>query len=556
MPIQPHATRLARQRRALCLLAAPLLALAATQAVAAAPTLPVNTYKSLQVTTPGFTNRFARHLSSIGITSAISTESSRTDRLDATFRIAPGLADPSCYSFEANNYPGRYLRHNYGAIVLGQRSTDLYPGIFDPSATWCAVTGLSGADVSFQSKNLPGHYLRHKDGTLLLTDASVNPGTFAKDASWKVVTALTDAVPTAYPSPTSGVKGAGALPAIAAKVENLGEISTSADNSLPRDIGFSGVVNGQIVWSFADTFSAANGDWICSSNSAGLGSFGNPLKVSDKNLLANGCTPEWVKFTDGELSDGGLSHWANWTTNVIEVAPNQGLVWYGNQKRGDGTCNCVLGTGVATVTASESGPVATRIMGTQWNAFEPRWGDIGVAYNPADGKVYVMGHGPDGPFYRHIYLARAPGNKATEVGAYEYYDKSTNSWGSTRFTDDGRMGTVKVSEKQALFGEFQVGQSYPFWSNHFNSWLMVYGDDYGFSDIHVMSAPKLEGPWTRQADLGPSCPANEDCSGDAAAGRFHYGIAGHPEFDPSGKTLLVTWTRLPNRIHAKRITWQ
>jgi hypothetical protein len=49
--------------------------------------------------------------------------------------------------------------------------------------------------------------------------------------------------------------------------------------------------------------------------------------------------------------------------------------------------------------------------------------------------------------------------------------------------------------------------------------------------------------------IGKTCPPTGSC------GDLRYCIAPHPEFDPSGKTLLVTWTDA-NVIHAVRIEWQ
>ncbi|ABN53343.1 MAG TPA: alpha-L-arabinofuranosidase [Hungateiclostridium thermocellum] len=44
---------------------------------------------------------------------------------DATFKLVPGLADPSCVSFQSYNYPDRYIRH-YGYLLKLERiSTDL-----------------------------------------------------------------------------------------------------------------------------------------------------------------------------------------------------------------------------------------------------------------------------------------------------------------------------------------------------------------------------------------------------------------------------------------------
>jgi len=64
---------------------------------------------SLQVTTANFTNQYLRHKDSQTITSVISSSSDATSRQDATFTARSGMADPSCYSFEAVNAPGTFV---------------------------------------------------------------------------------------------------------------------------------------------------------------------------------------------------------------------------------------------------------------------------------------------------------------------------------------------------------------------------------------------------------------------------------------------------------------
>ena len=78
--------------------------------------------------------------------------------------------------------------------------------------------------------------------------------------------------------------------------------------------------------------------------------------------------------------------------------------------------------------------------------------------------------------------------------------------------------------------------------------MFVYGGDYGNTSILVSTAPALEGPWSSAVTVGSTCP-NDTC------GALRYAIAPHPEFDPTGKTLLVTWTD-SNVVHAVKMTWK
>jgi len=82
------------------------------------------------------------------------------------------------------------------------------------------------------------------------------------------------------------VTGTGVLPPTVASTTYLGKLLYD-DSAIVRDLGFSGVVNGQIIWTFGDTL-LLTGDGstseFCSSDSSGLGVFGSPLVVHDKAL--------------------------------------------------------------------------------------------------------------------------------------------------------------------------------------------------------------------------------------------------------------------------------
>jgi hypothetical protein len=139
-----------------------------------------------------------------------------------------------------------------------------------------------------------------------------------------------------------------------------------------RDLGFSGVVNGQIVWTFGDTLLVhTDGSSVfCSSDSSGLGALGSPMVVHDEALGSNGCPQEWIPLDATEQANGGLGQFAEGGTNVIEYAPNKGLVWFLKNDRGSGGSG-IVGAGVATVTASAAGAVATRMDDTLWARTSP-----------------------------------------------------------------------------------------------------------------------------------------------------------------------------------------
>ncbi|MEV4415787.1 AbfB domain-containing protein [Catellatospora sp. NPDC049609] len=121
--------------------------------------LPLDQARSLQVVTPGFTDRFLAHHASLGVTSVVNASSTATLKADATFVVRRGLADPTCYSFESRNFAGHYLRHADFRVRKDARDGS---ALFDADATFCAQPGRHGTgNVSLVSSNLPSLSVRH-----------------------------------------------------------------------------------------------------------------------------------------------------------------------------------------------------------------------------------------------------------------------------------------------------------------------------------------------------------------------------------------------------------
>jgi hypothetical protein len=151
-------------------------------------TLPVNQRRSLQVTTPGFTDRYLRHMNSLAYTEVFTAGSSALLKNDATYTIRPGLADAGCYSFESVNFPGQFLRHASSRV---RNSVNDGSALLRADATWCARTGLTGGGVSFESYNFRGSFLRHYASEVWLSDGAGgaawnSPTSWAADSTWSI----------------------------------------------------------------------------------------------------------------------------------------------------------------------------------------------------------------------------------------------------------------------------------------------------------------------------------------------------------------------------------
>jgi len=145
---------------------------------------------SLQATTAGQTANYVKHddADDLVVTAPVAAGSTATDKKDATFVEAAGLANAACVSFESVNKPGSYLRHqNFQLHLQPNDGSSLYA----QDATFCPQAGNSGQGTSFQSVNFAGRFLRAFENTVYLaSNGGTNPWdtatSWADDSSWVV----------------------------------------------------------------------------------------------------------------------------------------------------------------------------------------------------------------------------------------------------------------------------------------------------------------------------------------------------------------------------------
>jgi len=150
-----------------------------------------------------YPSHYVRHRFFAGSLTQVSSD---LGRMDATFRVVPGLAPPSGagasqhVSFEAWNYPGFYLADESGSLVLRQRPT--CDRDFDRQATFKQMGGLADTSAySYESSLRPGRYIRHRNFVLYVEAGQGD--LFKKDATFR----LTDPQWSPFPSYLSLKKG-------------------------------------------------------------------------------------------------------------------------------------------------------------------------------------------------------------------------------------------------------------------------------------------------------------------------------------------------------------
>jgi hypothetical protein len=153
---------------------------------------------SLQATNNGASSGYLKHDDSddLVVVAPVTANSPATDKQDATFVEAAGLANPNCVSFESINKPGSYLRHQNFQFHLQPNDGS---SLFSMDATFCPGPGNSGQGTSFQSVNFPGRFIRNFNNVVYLAaDGGTNPWDTA--TGWPVDTSWLVAAPWAQPS--------------------------------------------------------------------------------------------------------------------------------------------------------------------------------------------------------------------------------------------------------------------------------------------------------------------------------------------------------------------
>lgn len=323
-------------------------------------------------------------------------------------------------------------------------------------------------------------------------------------------------------------------------------------HAVMRDLGFTGILDGRIIWTWGDTLMGNHDScMICAVDSTSIGTL-DAKGVTLDSAITPGTrnVANWIDCTPEEEADGGLTKYAFGGTNIVEypVDSGRGVVYYLKNER-PGGISVIRGAGIATVSIDDNNiPHSQRCGTTLWSEDEAWYGDVAAVLNAADNNIYVFGHGP--VWSEHLngrtFLARVPAEHATSLHAYEYWLNSTRSWTPQRQAH-GKAGTARLKPEDAVFGWHVMNQATPFWSVYFGCWMVIHGSSWPASDVLCRTAAHLEGPWTDHGGLCSTAPRGDEVG-------FRYCITAHPEYDVSGKTVYVTWTR-ENVIYGVDLEW-
>ncbi|KAH6702905.1 hypothetical protein BKA61DRAFT_619755 [Leptodontidium sp. MPI-SDFR-AT-0119] len=327
-----------------------------------------------------------------------------------------------------------------------------------------------------------------------------------------------------------------ALSSISVTSKLIGNV-TSTNTKNIRDLGFSGTIGNITINTYGDTLICGDGSAhdryfqtppcvLLHANSAAYAE-SDPQKITDFNLDARGNAQIFCGYFDDETPE---SHYGMGLTNVIAQpgSSTQGILYFLKNYRPKGV-DGIVGAGVAVVDILGKYPTCRRTSKHMWNASEPQYGDHGQLL-ALDGWVYVYGGTNTRKYYDGVYVMRVRHASQKDLSAYEY-------WNGAQFTKEH---VYDPSERQAILGPGST-QGTVTWNPHLNAYVYVYTYR---AELRGKTATRPEGPFSDYFTIFTSTEF-----------AFVYSPSQQTHYDPSGKTLVLSYTGYPNIIQAVKATF-
>jgi hypothetical protein len=274
---------------------------------------------------------------------------------------------------------------------------------------------------------------------------------------------------------SDGGADAGRLLRVAAVVD-LGMLPLPSTTAVGRDGVSSGVVDGQLLWTFGDTFVTDNATTIDGSNVVtATGAWATPASplVLEQPVDAHGIPAQLVPYTQAELDANRMdatNGWALWPGAVIDTGAPALLFLFQRIRRMGGSG--FEGQGLVTARIAPHETVATRAPADLFTRPEPLYGVGGVS---------VIG---DTAYWLACEslacrIARTPRARADDRSAFEFWD------GHAWVADIGAAAVVAHNVASLM-------------SISWNAWLGRYlsvSSQLGSNDVILRTAAAPEGPW-------------------------------------------------------------
>jgi hypothetical protein len=220
----------------------------------------------------------------------------------------------------------------------------------------------------------------------------------------------------------------------------------------------------------------------------------------------------------------------------------------------------LIGAGVGKVEVLNGIPTVTKRFGATgywWKSSSlPRYGDVASYRDINSPYIYIWGGAPTSQTgfvpSGYVYQARVQAKSAFNLSAYEYWHGRAARWSRTPLT-------TFTTETAVMWG---TGQGQIVHSRFYNCYMFVHLGIHGNclhylghkllmtelagNNVAIRTAPSPEGPWTADKNL---------YAVRLTDGAMAYAGVAHPYLDPSGQTLIISYTYTPNNIQVIKVTF-
>lgn len=130
----------------------------AVASLVSGPTYTTGSTITLKATTPGYNTRYLAHSGATVNTQVITSSSSAALKNSGSWIVRTGLGNSGCFSFEAADTPGSYIRHSAFELYVNANANTKQ---FKEDATFCPQAGLNGQGTSIRAWSYPTRWIRH-----------------------------------------------------------------------------------------------------------------------------------------------------------------------------------------------------------------------------------------------------------------------------------------------------------------------------------------------------------------------------------------------------------
>ncbi|KAL9052065.1 MAG: hypothetical protein Q9162_005636 [Coniocarpon cinnabarinum] len=313
--------------------------------------------------------------------------------------------------------------------------------------------------------------------------------------------------------------------------EQFGGVTSFAHNSFAY-MGYDNVSDPTDLWNFGNV-TEAQSTYTSMNFATGSGTFGNMFSSAENETgsFAMWTTGNYVPSHDDKQALGIM-------TCLDEGATNQ--VYY----------NTLVGINVTDPkdTPSDDNTLSgERLVPRLFYGTENLYGSF-TLYKALDNFLYLFGTSQS--FMKGINVARVPFDSLTDRNTYNYWNGA--EWSSAQ-PDMHDASSNILNFTDSMGNGPNTGEV--FFSHYHNQTMSVFTDG-GVGGTFWMTYPmqgEITDRWSEPVELYTPPAPTETCD---SGHQWNYAGHAYPDWDQSGKTLLLSWSSCESYIHMATVVWE